>query len=131
MISCKDLISNVKSTDDRVDVKCLRKQRLIDRIFTGSTATLVAIIYINFGCVVQWAELRNLVRKPVGPAIGFLGQFIVMPVVSLDFYLSDWKILFPYTIYLQVTIQILYLIVEYRYEDGRFPGIHTLGLGCF
>lgn len=85
MISCKDPISNVKSTGDHLDVKCLRKQRLIDRIFTGSTATLVAIIYINFGCVVQWAELRNLVRKPVGPAIGFLGQFIVMPVVSLDF----------------------------------------------
>lgn len=82
IISCKNESTNVKVTEDKLDVKCLRKQRVVDRIFTASTATLVAIIYINFGCVVQWAELRNLIKKPIGPVIGFCGQFIVMPLLS-------------------------------------------------
>ncbi|XP_050304668.1 ileal sodium/bile acid cotransporter-like isoform X2 [Anthonomus grandis grandis] len=82
VISCKNKLTNEKASENHLKVKCLRKQRLIDRIFTGSTATLVAIIYINFGCVVQWAELKNLIKKPVGPVIGFCGQFIVMPLLS-------------------------------------------------
>lgn len=80
VISCKDLASNA-TLEEKLDVKCLRKKRVIDKIFTASTATLVAIIYINFGCVVQWPELKNLIKKPVGPAIGFFGQFIIMPLV--------------------------------------------------
>lgn len=80
VISCKDLASNA-TLEEKLDVKCLRKKRVIDQIFTASTATLVAIIYINFGCVVQWPELKNLIKKPVGPAIGFFGQFIIMPLV--------------------------------------------------
>lgn len=81
VISCKDLASNA-TLEEKLDVKCLRKKRVIDQIFTASTATLVAIIYINFGCVVQWPELKNLIKKPVGPAIGFFGQFIIMPLLS-------------------------------------------------
>ncbi|CAG9759769.1 unnamed protein product [Ceutorhynchus assimilis] len=91
IISCRDPKTNLKVTQDQLDVKCIRKQRLIDRIFTASTATLVAIIYINFGCVVQWPELKNLIKKPVGPVIGFCGQFILMPVLS---YLIGY-VLFP------------------------------------
>ncbi|XP_066157214.1 ileal sodium/bile acid cotransporter-like isoform X3 [Euwallacea fornicatus] len=81
VIECKETTSN-KTIQGKLDVKCLRKKRTIDRIFTASTAALVAIIYINFGCVVQWSELTNLIRRPVGPTIGFFGQFVVMPLLS-------------------------------------------------
>ncbi|XP_030754009.1 ileal sodium/bile acid cotransporter-like isoform X2 [Sitophilus oryzae] len=82
VISCKDPTTNIKVTNDNVAVKCLRKQRLVDRIFTASTATLVAIIYINFGCVVQWTEVRQLIKTPIGPGIGIFGQFVTMPLIT-------------------------------------------------
>ncbi|XP_076251814.1 putative sodium-dependent transporter YocS isoform X2 [Rhynchophorus ferrugineus] len=81
VISCR-YDSGIKATDSGVEVKCVRKQRLVDRIFTASTATLVAFIYINFGCVIQWAKMKQLIKNPVGPSIGLFGQFVIMPLLS-------------------------------------------------
>ncbi|XP_060528743.1 ileal sodium/bile acid cotransporter-like isoform X2 [Cylas formicarius] len=81
VVSCRNINTGISSSE-QVAVKCLRKKRIIDQIFTASTAALVAIIYINFGCVVKWNELKNLLKKPIGPTIGFCGQFVIMPVLS-------------------------------------------------
>ncbi|XP_066258216.1 ileal sodium/bile acid cotransporter-like isoform X2 [Euwallacea similis] len=81
VIACKETTSN-RTIEGKLPIKCLRKKRTIDRIFSASTAVLVAIIYINFGCVVQWSKLKNLIRRPMGPTIGFFGQFLVMPLLS-------------------------------------------------
>lgn len=59
----------------------VRKKRVIDTVFTASVAMLVSILYINFGCAIDWSQFRNILKRPVGPAIGFFGQFVVMPVV--------------------------------------------------
>lgn len=66
----------------KVSVVVTRKQRVIDTIFTASVAILVSLIYINFGCAVNWGEFKQILQKPIGPAIGFCGQFILMPLVS-------------------------------------------------
>lgn len=68
--------------EDHVDVVVVRKKRLIDTIFTASVAMLVSILYINFGCAIDWSQLRDILKRPVGPAIGFFGQFVIMPIVS-------------------------------------------------
>ncbi|XP_050310297.1 P3 protein-like [Anthonomus grandis grandis] len=80
-LSCKNPITQERNLQVELQIKCLRKQRIVDRIFTGSTAALVALIYVNFGCAVQWGELRNLLKKPVGPLLGFCGQFVMMPLI--------------------------------------------------
>lgn len=82
MISCKDRKTG-KMTDESLDVVVVRKKRFIDTLFTASVATLVSILYINFGCAIDWTgELRKILKRPIGPAIGFCGQFIAMPLVS-------------------------------------------------
>lgn len=67
---------------EELSVVVIRKGRIIDKVFTISVATLVAIIYINFGCALQWKNLWSIIKSPGGPLIGLTGQFLVMPVVS-------------------------------------------------
>lgn len=82
MVKCKDKISG-QVAEDSLDVVVVRKKRVIDTVFSASVAMFVSVLYINFGCAIDWGgELRNILKKPIGPVIGFCGQFIGMPLVS-------------------------------------------------
>lgn len=61
----------------------MREERTIDTIFTISVAILVSILYINFGCAMDWNVCRDTLKRPIGPAIGFFCQFLIMPLVNL------------------------------------------------
>ncbi|XP_045506757.1 ileal sodium/bile acid cotransporter-like [Colias croceus] len=63
-------------------VTVVRPQRVIDSIFTTSVAVLVSLIFINFGCAMHWPTVKEVLKKPIGPAIGMCGQFIFMPLIS-------------------------------------------------
>lgn len=65
-----------------VTVKVMRRERVIDKLFTYSVITLVSIIYINFGCALDWSVFKKTIRRPLAPIIGFLCQFLIMPVLS-------------------------------------------------
>lgn len=74
-----------------VDVVVQREKRVIDVIFHVSVAVMVSLMYVNFGCALQWGELKDSLKRPIGPIIGFIGQFLCMPVIS--FFVA--KALFP------------------------------------
>lgn len=73
---------NEKDSKEVSLITVIREERTIDTIFTASVAVLVSILYINFGCAIDWKVCRNTLKKPVGPAIGFFCQFVIMPVLS-------------------------------------------------
>ncbi|VVC87895.1 unnamed protein product [Leptidea sinapis] len=54
----------------------------LDSIFTTSVAVFVSLIFINFGCAMHWPTVKEVIKKPIGPAIGMCGQFLVMPLLS-------------------------------------------------
>jgi len=64
------------------DITVLRVTGWLDLAFTYSVATLVAIIYINMGAAVDTRIMTQTLKKPIGPAIGFFSQFVIMPLVS-------------------------------------------------
>jgi len=68
-----------------LNVKVLRIQRIIDHLFTYSVAVLVSVVYISFGCALDWSVFKTTFRRPVGPIIGFCCQFLFMPLVSFLF----------------------------------------------
>lgn len=70
----------VRSNESNVIVT--RRERVIDTIFTASVAILVSILYINFGCAMDWDLCKKTLRRPVGPVIGFVCQFLFMPLIS-------------------------------------------------
>lgn len=59
-----------------------RSMNLGDIIFNIAVACFVIVIYVNFGAVLDLEDLKRIVIRPVGPAIGLFCQFLVMPVLS-------------------------------------------------
>lgn len=68
--------------DTDLEVIVLRKQRVIDHIFTGSLILLVSILYINFGAAIDLPALKTIILRPVGPIIALCAQFLFMPLMS-------------------------------------------------
>ena len=79
---------NVTSSrkDDCLDLRVIRKSRPIDKAFTYSVAALVAIIYVNMGAALDVKTIRRTLRRPIGPTIGFMSQFVIMPLVGFSFF---------------------------------------------
>lgn len=42
----------------------------------------VSLIFINFGCAMDWPTVKGVIKRPVGPIIGMVAQFLFMPLVS-------------------------------------------------
>ena len=60
-----------------------KAKKTASKIFGYSVAVLVSLAYINFGCALDLNVMREVLRKPIGPAIGFVSQFIFMPLCAL------------------------------------------------
>lgn len=63
-------------------VKVLRVKSVLDDIFIGCVSVLLALNYINMGCSLDMGIVKETLRKPKGPAIGLISQYIFMPLVS-------------------------------------------------
>lgn len=68
---------------ESLPVIIIREERLIDKLFTISVATLVSILYINFGAALDLTKVKDILARPIGPAIAFFCQFMFLPLVSL------------------------------------------------
>lgn len=68
--------------EQQFPVVIIREDGFINHLFVGSVAGLVSILYINFGAALSLQKLRGIVSRPIGPAIGFTSQFVLMPLVS-------------------------------------------------
>lgn len=79
-----DIVSN-GATDrsaQSLSVIIIREERLVDTLFVVSVASLVSILYINFGAALDVNKVKLVLRKPIGPAIAFFCHFFFLPVVS-------------------------------------------------
>lgn len=85
----KNALNETFIFENKLPVTVTRQVRPIDHAFTGSIILLVSILYINFGAALDLTQLRGILRKPIGPAIGFVGQFLFMPLVSLTYNLPN------------------------------------------
>uniref|UniRef100_A0A1Q3FJ43 Putative na+-bile acid cotransporter n=1 Tax=Culex tarsalis TaxID=7177 RepID=A0A1Q3FJ43_CULTA len=70
------------SLPKELPVTVIREERVIDKVFTASVAILVSILYINFGAALDLPTLKAIMVRPIGPVIGFLAQFLFMPLLS-------------------------------------------------
>lgn len=77
-----DITNRTQRSISTLTVTVIRQVRVIDHVFTGSVALLVSLLYINFGAALDLSVLRGILSYPVGPVIGFVTQFFVMPLLS-------------------------------------------------
>ncbi|KAG8200728.1 hypothetical protein JTE90_022337 [Oedothorax gibbosus] len=69
-------------TGSSLEVAVLRQDKLINKIFTAFVAAVVSINYINMGCALDLGIVKSVLKRPIGPAVGFVCQFGIMPLVS-------------------------------------------------
>ncbi len=65
-----------------LSVSVVRKKTIQSKIFSYSVAILVSLAYINMGCAMDLEVVKRTLKKPIGPAIGFICQYLVMPLLS-------------------------------------------------
>lgn len=81
-VEIKSKAGIIENSNEKLNVTVLRPQRVIDRMFTYSVIILVSILYINFGAAINVSTISDILRKPVGPAICFVCQFLFMPLIA-------------------------------------------------
>lgn len=40
------------------------------------------ILYVNFGVILNWKNVKEIFKNPIGPSIGLLCNFVFLPLVS-------------------------------------------------
>ena len=50
-------------------------------MFEIGIIVLAVILYIGYGCAIDLQIIWKVIKRPIAPAIGFLSQFVVMPLV--------------------------------------------------
>lgn len=68
--------------DAVLPVAVVRKKTIQSKLFSYSVAILVSLAYINMGCAMDLAVVKQTLRKPIGPLIGFACQYIAMPLIA-------------------------------------------------
>ena len=77
------LVSQGKVVNESdMDVSVIRKKSVLDTVFVSSVATLVSLAYINLGCSSDLEVMKQVIKRPVGPAVGLLCQYVFMPLAS-------------------------------------------------
>ncbi|XP_075156486.1 hepatic sodium/bile acid cotransporter-like [Haematobia irritans] len=67
---------------EKLHIIVLRKPGTMDFVFQILVGIFVMILYTNFGAVLELDALKQILIKPIGPIIGFVGQFMIMPILS-------------------------------------------------
>lgn len=63
-------------------IAVIRIEGIMDRMFIGVVALIVIVANIAMGCKVELPVVKEVMRRPFAPALGFFCQFVVMPCVS-------------------------------------------------
>lgn len=65
-----------------MEVSVVRERDLKAKLFSYSVALLISIAYINMGCALDLQVVKETLKRPIGPAIGFVSQFVAMPLIA-------------------------------------------------
>merc|ERR1712183_566930 len=76
--------TSVHHGSDRLDVVVTRSKakKTASKIFGYSVAALISFAYINMGCALDLEVMKKVLERPIGPLIGFISQFLFMPICS-------------------------------------------------
>lgn len=64
-------------------VAVIREKRIVDNVFIAAVAFLVFFSNMGMGCKVDLDVVKEILKKPIAPSIGFCCQYIIMPLVSI------------------------------------------------
>ncbi|CAL1274279.1 unnamed protein product [Larinioides sclopetarius] len=74
-----------------ISVSVIRPPSILVNSVTGVFAALVAFNFINMGVQLDMDSIKKVLKKPIGPVIGFVCQFLFMPLASYGISLLLFK----------------------------------------
>ncbi|RWS25211.1 sodium/bile acid cotransporter-like protein [Leptotrombidium deliense] len=74
----------------------VRQVGMIDKVMQYVIRVMVFVMYANMGTQLDIAVVKETLKRPIGPAIGFFSQFIFMPLVS---YVIGYLLLYEHDIW--------------------------------
>ncbi len=78
-----NLASEWTELDVQYKVAVIREDRALDTIFIAVIVVLLLFANVGMGCKIDLKVVKEVLRRPIAPTIGFCCQFIVMPLVRL------------------------------------------------
>jgi len=78
----KQVEETYSESDLRLIVTRSKAKKTASKIFGYSVAFLISLAYINMGCALDLQVMKQVLLRPIGPAIGFISQFLFMPLVA-------------------------------------------------
>lgn len=64
------------------DISVLLSYQNLTNIFTTVVTVLVAVLYVIMGATLNLEVIKIIAKKPLGPLVGVVCQYIFMPLVS-------------------------------------------------
>ncbi|XP_042866160.1 sodium/bile acid cotransporter-like [Penaeus japonicus] len=65
-----------------LNMSVLLSYQKINDIFTLTIGILVAIVYVNMGATMDFEIIKNISKKPIGPLLGIVCQYLFMPLIA-------------------------------------------------
>lgn len=69
-------------SSESLPVAVIRKKSALSIAFIASVTILLSLNYINMGCALDLQIVKQVLMKPIAPAVGFLSQFVAMPLIA-------------------------------------------------
>lgn len=63
-------------------VKAILADRTLNNLFTIVMLVMIVVNTVNMGGQLDLEIIKEVFKKPIGPAVGFMSQFVVMPMVK-------------------------------------------------
>ncbi|XP_023322070.1 ileal sodium/bile acid cotransporter [Eurytemora carolleeae] len=84
VVTAKDkTVQEVGTPEDlRLTVTRSIAKKTASKIFGYSVAVLISFAYINMGCALDLDVMKSVLKRPIGPGIGFVTQFMFMPLCA-------------------------------------------------
>ena len=67
----------------RYEILVQRAHRVVDTVFTVVMVIFSCLINLGMGCKIDLGVVKETMRRPIAPTIGFFCQFLFMPLVSI------------------------------------------------
>ncbi|XP_002134233.2 probable sodium/metabolite cotransporter BASS5, chloroplastic [Drosophila pseudoobscura] len=73
-----------------LSIAVLRERVIDERITTYVSAALALLMFLNLGTVLDLQRLQDIVCRPVGPVVGIVSRFVVMPALGFGLGRALW-----------------------------------------
>ena len=76
-------MENMEKSPQTLAVIVLRDKQVDDNIFTYTALAIMILMFVNLGTVLDLKRVRLVFTRPVGPILGFLSRYLIMPALAL------------------------------------------------